>query len=148
MREILFRVYDTKTKSYREPIYEACMGKLLEFYINSNGRLIIHAMGIEEFKTSDYGEATLDAYSLYPDRFIVELYTGLNDKNGTRIFEGDIVGKGHSKFVVFYDEKRGAYRMKMIYDGEFYSEILEWEASIYKIIGNIHDNPELLKGSE
>lgn len=82
-------------------------------------------------------------------------YTGLTDKNGKRIFEGDIVRYGTNTDradnkeiyeVVF--ETRGGSR----YFGIRISEIETWQfcfevpAKLMEVIGNIHDNPELLGG--
>ncbi|MGN1303759.1 MAG: YopX family protein [Oscillospiraceae bacterium] len=89
-------------------------------------------------------------------------YTGLTDKNGKRIFEGDIV-KTHyanaekSDFIeqiVFHNGKFCAYFSNQLckqwvnlYDG---TEHLPQDKSVYmdsvEVIGNIYDNPELLKG--
>ena len=80
-------------------------------------------------------------------------YTGLNDKNGTRIFEGDIV-EGRYKYKrgqKYYDEKIRGY---IFYGGDA-SFFIQREglfgiwlnnADIWlEVIGNIHDNPELLE---
>ena len=78
-------------------------------------------------------------------------YTGLTDKNGKRIFEGDIVQyygtyplevyieKGHTK-IRWYDTISASK-----YDELFFSSDREGYGEC-EIIGNIHDNPELLKG--
>lgn len=86
-------------------------------------------------------------------------YTGLTDKNGKWIFEGDI--------ILFEDESPSNYEYHdctemncgeiKFSDGQFYLTnryAVEMEDLIYdnkldgEVIGNIHDNPELLKGGE
>ena len=81
-------------------------------------------------------------------------YTGLTDKNGVKIFEGDIVRYGTNTNraenkeiheVVF--ETRGGSR----YFGIRISEIETWQfclevpAKLMEVIGNIYDNPEFLE---
>lgn len=80
-------------------------------------------------------------------------YTGLTDKNGKKIFEGDIVaGAVHwlermkNGFVAFKDGSFGLiwYRGEVAQFNPFTS-MCNVE---YEVIGNIHDNPELLNGDE
>ena len=74
-------------------------------------------------------------------------YTGLTDKNGKKIFEGDIVRLYH--FDGF--EEIGAIGWSNIdvrykfasHDGFAYGIDV---TDVFEVIGNIHDNPELLKG--
>ena len=89
-----------------------------------------------------------DGEHYYPitDLSSVGQYTGLKDKEGKRIFEGDIViiGEKLKTKVVYYD---GAFRMH----SEFSPTPTDTTDMGYmmrefsvRIIGNIHDNPELL----
>ena len=68
-------------------------------------------------------------------------YTGLTDKNGKKIFEGDIVKGWDVIFTVVFDE----YCRWMIVAGEGHY-LLARDNEDVEVIGNIHDNPELLKG--
>lgn len=82
--------------------------------------------------------------------------TGLKDKNGQEIFEGDIITNGIDIVDVRNHETLGFYTMvngREVFFGhgtsiEEFEEDIEGFTEIAEIIGNIYENPELLEGKE
>lgn len=75
-------------------------------------------------------------------------YSGLSDINGTKIFEGDIVQNvtnGKTAAVQWFSE-HGAFMLWRKSENQVYW-LYDNNFSNIEVIGNIHDNPELLKGA-
>lgn len=130
MREILFR---GKTESSKRLV----VGDLLQW---SDGEMCI---------CENRNHFEKDKYRVIPET--VGQYTGLTDKNGNKIFEGDIVAgaliwqeKRKNGLVAFKDGSFGL----MWYRGgvEQFNAFTSMCNVEYEVIGNIHDNPDLLKG--
>ena len=80
-------------------------------------------------------------HEVYPDT--IGQFTGLKDINGVKIFEGDIVINYMGLFKraqVKWDEKNLAWGVLTL-GKRNYPLCVETE---YEVIGNVHDNPEML----
>lgn len=126
MREIKFRVWDKALK--RWAIYSLADNKL-EFYVK----------GAESWKIDQRSR-----------RFVLNQYIGLKDKNGKEIYEGDIVKAiSFARWigVVKYSDENQAFIFDDLdkkYRGKSTVFMNQFDDG-FEILGNIYENPELLK---
>lgn len=135
MREILFR-------GKRIDNGEWCIGFYCQMADESDGGARVkHAIVVPTFMV----QMGFLVYEVGHET--VGQYTGLTDKNGKKIFEGDIISDGGFVGIVVFDDKDdGAFLVKDPADpadGEFFSSLIDRE-----VCGNIHDNPDLLDVEE
>ena len=133
MRELKFRAWDKSVERLYEVQTLIDGGDVIGRYVLNGEMHYIH---------------------LCADEIIVEQYTGLKDKNGKKIYEGDILGDmWGGGYIAWCDKcKQLQYHisthecMACLGDVQWY-ELVNDNGKL-EVIGNIHENPELLGDEE
>ena len=140
MREILFRGKRTDNGEWFYGYYTNA-----RYYLDKKEMHIIFEQDVEVYPHSEFagGEEVI------PET--VGQYTGLTDKNGRKIFEGDIVkfynGDGeYSPYEVRWQDS--GFSVLMNGNPDLFDELDDFFSRRCEIIGNIYDNPELLEGRD
>jgi uncharacterized phage protein (TIGR01671 family) len=120
MREILFRGKEIKTGKWVYGCFYYCKGT---------------AYGATFIVVNDFGFIEVIPHT-------VGQYTGLTDKNGVKIFEGDIVKNSRDVGLLYYKEKNSAFTVK---GWEYGYWLWHDKKEDIEVIGNIYDNKDLLK---
>ena len=140
MREIKLRAWDSKEK---EMLYS---DKLMDFaqFICDKTDEGISCYAHRGTEWVDEGEECGER-DIFDKLDNIMQFTGLKDKNGVEIYEGDILRYFEQLVVVEYNNDR--FALRWLAKNCYYREDLEYWATKQKIevIGNIYQNPELLE---
>lgn len=138
MDRFKFRVWDKVSKTYN---YKHPYNNKGRFFIMENGKLF-----------SDFG--CVATPEIRQDDFIIEQCTGLKDKNGKLIYDGDIlnvIGKKdcviNFRYLVIQDceEPTPDNISRYLHIADKADIIKMLKSCNITVLGNIHENPELLK---
>ena len=121
MREIKFRAY-IKTLKWIVPVSR----------INFDCETVEVDLGNGDYSEYDF------------DEVIIMQYTGLKDKNGVEIYEGDIARVGLSEFLFEVGFSQEYVQFKIFAVNGNISASMNRDLE-YTVIGNIHNNPELME---
>ena len=99
--------------------------------------------------------ATVNAPSILKcggDDYDIQMFTGLHDKNGKEIYEGDIWRNDVSMYVVFWSKEYAGFSAKVVQSDyalikgrTFTLRQCTEDVNVVEVIGNIYENQELLE---
>lgn len=135
MRDILFRGKRVDNGEWVEGYYTK---KLCGEYINNQ-----FMESEKDFIVTYFSSGGITSHEVIPDT--VGQYTGLKDKNGVKIFEGDIARDEDTEKIYEIAYHR---HMFMRYERKPMYMFFTLDGDCLEVIGNIHDNPELLGGDD
>ena len=133
MRKIKFRAWDKREK---------------EMFYDNDVLMKGFCYSKESIKDNDSSIISLNQTIKKTNDLILMQFTGLKDCNGCEIYEGDIVKNqwGIISKIIWYDDMGcWAYTQNEITIATFVIRKGQFENEKMKIIGNIYENPELLK---
>ena len=143
-----YRLWDTEEKKYFEPIYDASNGKLSYISMNHRGELLWT-------KNDHYNTQIYIAHgSTFPNRFIKEFCTGLEDNHKKLVYEGDIIVVGNDledrtkTYIVKMNENNIWAAFSILTRIEHYWSQFCCHSYLNQIIGNHRENPELLEAQQ
>ena len=140
MREILFKAKRKDNGRWEAGYYEK---KTKWHRLSEHGEYVKtekHYICVNMVSSED---SYIDRIEVIPETICQ--YTGLTDKNGSMIWENDVVKDNVIFGAVVWDEKNARFMIDDIHDG--LQEYSDWWNEV-EVIGNIFDNPALLEGGE
>lgn len=156
MRQIKFRIWDKQTKNWLENScslhcfsnWSICpfTGKLIDYvYVGA-----IDGDHGDKYAASPAPDYYMQDGKIVKDsRYVIQQYTGLKDKNGKEIYDGDIVSgiclnDGPQICVVSFDTFGIFYTKIKFYPCEGWDNVAMLAQEHNEIVGNIFENSELL----
>lgn len=126
------------------------MNREIKFKGQPTGKGGVWMVGIGAYKTYTAEHLVLNTKGDSVEVVHLCQPTGLKDANGKEIYEGDIIESDGYKHIVKYDDNLASFcSVNVLYPEDLCGINQQWINECGKIvIGNIHDNPEMVKGGK
>ncbi len=135
-RQIKFRVWDKKRKQTYYKIHS------VHFQCYNDGSSVIKSVHCN----NDAGELiNLKGLNGGNDFYLMQ-FTGLHDKNGKEIWDGDFIHHDNVKepLQVYWCDATGQWKLGHEEPMRYYGPLYQYPNNLLEVIGSIYENPELL----
>lgn len=130
MREIRFRAWDKRENTMRDVA-------------------VLHFTKGGKVNSIEYWKTPSELKSYHVRNLVLMQYTGLKDKHGVEIYEGDVLFhplQGRRKVFYPYSETVASYGLRNIDNG--FGSTLQDSHAVWEVIGNVYQNNDLLEVEE
>ena len=112
-----------------------------------SGEMVYGDLAQQKLTDGSVTTAIVQTYATYDvNSKTIGQFTGLFDKNGKEIYEGDILEVEGMYAKVVWNKEKASFEYEYLHPTQIANTFYEFNMPYLSVVGNIHDNKDLIKG--